>query len=472
MRRIVAFGPTFVVLLTAVVMLLAVPAAVRRIGAAQTSARIVLARAGLDQDDILERLNQASRDIADSVRPSIVHIDARNREERFRGRSAGSGWVYDGRGHIVTNAHVLFGASRVTIQFSDGRILDAETVGEPDPYTDIAVLKVNAFEGLFPARRATDEEPHQGDRVFVFGSPFGFKFSMSEGIVSGLGREAATANDFGGYTNFIQTDAAVNPGNSGGPLVDIKGRVIGMNVAIATGRDSQGTTEGQSAGISFAIPLATIESVVDQIITAGSVSRGFLGISYPPRFGDPDVPFDESIGSGGVRVVQVTEDGPADRAGIQPGDIITKIANRPVVSWNVLRSVVSNHRPGDQIGVTAWREGKPTEFTVTLGQLPGETLARGGAVSALQRFGLGPDVDEGRLVVGVVITGSAAEEAGFEPGQVILRVGQEPVDGVEEFLDAISRQGVVLGRRVTLTVLDDDEQGEPQERSLIMRITR
>src|SRR5262249_19153086 len=140
-----------------------------------------------------------------------------------------------------------------------------------DPYTDIAVVKVPESDDVFPARRATGLQPQQGDNVFVFGSPFGFKFSMSQGIISGLGRDPTAAAEFGGYTNYIQTDAAVNPGNSGGPLVDIKGRVIGMNVAIATARSSDGTTtdEGQSAGISFAIPLGTIESVVDQLITRG-----------------------------------------------------------------------------------------------------------------------------------------------------------------------------------------------------------
>lgn len=455
MRRIVTFGPSLVVLVAAVVLLVAVPAAVRRIAGARESARVVLARQALAGDDILDRLQRATRAVADAVRPSVVHVEVASGPRRRGARSTGSGWVYDDRGHIVTNAHVLLGARSISVQFHDGRVLGAEVVGEPDPFTDIAVIRVAPFDGFIPAARASGEEPRQGDRVFVFGSPFGFKFSMSEGIVSGLGREPATANDFGGYTNFIQTDAAVNPGNSGGPLVDIRGRVIGMNVAIATGRDTQGTTEGQSAGISFAIPLFTIESVVDQILETGAVSRGYLGLSVGPFAADPDVGFDPVIGSGGVRVVEPTAGGPADQAGLRPGDIITRIGGRPVRSWAILRSIVSNHRPGEEVPITAWRDGSPREFTVTLGQFPRENLAAIGAANALRLFGLGLTSRRGpdsKPEVGVVVAGSAADEAGFEPGQRIVNVGGTPVATVDDVLLAASQQGLLLGRDVRITV--------------------
>lgn len=456
MRRVVSFGPAFVVLVTTLVLLFGAPAVVRRIGYADTSGRIVLARQALTDDDILERLQRATRNVAATVGPSVVHVDVTSGARRRVGRSSGSGWVFDRSGHIVTNAHVLFGARDINVQFADGRVLSAEIVGEPDPFTDIAVIKVDPFDGLFPVARATNEEPHQGDRVFVFGSPFGFKFSMSEGIISGLGREPATANDFGGYTNFIQTDAAVNPGNSGGPLVDIKGRIIGMNVAIATGRDNQGTTEGQSAGISFAIPLFTIESVVEQIIDTGAVSRGYLGLSVGNRIDpDTDVGFDAVIGSGGVRVIEPTASGPAAAAGLRRDDIITHIAGKPVRSWAILRSIVSNHRPGEEVPVTAWRDGAPREFTVTLGQFPRENLALGGAASALRLFGLaiGQSLDP-RPMVRMVIQDSAAAEAGFEPGQLIVKVGDKAVANVDEVLVAAADQGLLLGREVRFTVAD------------------
>lgn len=455
MRRVVSFGPAFVVLVTTLVLLFGAPAVVRRIGYANTSGRIVLARQALADDDILERLQRATRNVAGTVGPSVVHVDVTSGARRRAGRSSGSGWVFDRSGHIITNAHVLFGARGINVQFSDGRVLSAEIVGEPDPFTDIAVIKVDPFEGLFPVARATNEEPHQGDRVFVFGSPFGFKFSMSEGIISGLGREPATANDFGGYTNFIQTDAAVNPGNSGGPLVDIKGRIIGMNVAIATGRDNQGTTEGQSAGISFAIPLFTIESVVEQIVETGAVSRGYLGLSLGRFDTDPDIGFDATIGSGGVRVIEPAAGGPAANAGLRPGDVITRIAGKPVASWGILRSIVSNHRPGEEVPITAWRDGAPREFAVNLGQFPRQNLAVTGAASALRLFGLG--IGQGldpRPMVRMVIQESAADEAGFEPGQLIQKVGDKAVGNVEEMFVAAADQGLLLGRDVRFTVAD------------------
>ncbi len=228
MRRFISFGPAFVVLLTISAVFVAVPAAVRRISAADTSARIVLAQRSLDDDDVLERINAATRNIANTVRPSIVHIEvSSDARRRWGARSTGSGWMFDAEGHIVTNAHVVRGAERIQVQFADGRIVESEQIkGQPflaDPYTDVAVFKIPEGPGLFPMRRASGIQPQQGDHVYAFGSPFGFKFSMTQGIISGLGRDPSSAMESGGFTNFIQTDAAVNPGNSGGPVVDIMG---------------------------------------------------------------------------------------------------------------------------------------------------------------------------------------------------------------------------------------------------------
>ncbi|MGD1916156.1 MAG: S1C family serine protease [Phycisphaerales bacterium] len=257
MRRFITLGPAAVVLLTVLAALLAAPEIVRQTEATQARSQVLLARQELGQDDILLRINRATRAIAKSVEPGVVHLMTAS---RFRGGSAGSGWVYDDEGHILTNAHVVGGFDRLSVQLYTGRVMRAEVVGV-DVFTDIAVLKAEDTTGLVPLPRATGEIPEQGDRVYAFGSPFNFKFSMSEGIVSGLGRDPNTGASGSAFTNFIQTDAAVNPGNSGGPLIDVQGRVIGMNVAIATGRSGDGQitpTEGQSAGISFAIPLPTI----------------------------------------------------------------------------------------------------------------------------------------------------------------------------------------------------------------------
>ncbi|MCX5688810.1 MAG: trypsin-like peptidase domain-containing protein [Planctomycetota bacterium] len=273
MRRFLAFGPAFVVLLVAAVVMVIAPGAMRSIQSARTAAMVDVAQRQLDaSENILERVNQAVRNVSVAVAPSVVHIDVMGSGKSPFG-SSGSGWIFDKLGHIVTNAHVVGAAdSRVQVQFFDGRVVEAQIVGA-DLDSDIAVLKVAQASGMMPARRASNQRLEQGDKVFAFGSPFGFKFSMSEGIVSGLGRTARTALGMTRISNFIQTDAAVNPGNSGGPLVNVRGNVVGMNVAIATASDSRGTSEGQSAGISFAIPLTTIESRVDQLIAGGPPCR-------------------------------------------------------------------------------------------------------------------------------------------------------------------------------------------------------
>ncbi|MBX3377285.1 MAG: trypsin-like peptidase domain-containing protein [Phycisphaeraceae bacterium] len=458
MRRFISFGPALVVLLTIAVVLVAVPAAVRRIASAHTSARIVLAQRTLDDDDILERINAATRAVADSVRPSLVHIEVfSDARRRFGARSTGSGWVFDSDGHIVTNAHVVRGAERISVQFPDGRIVSTERIrGEvflADPYTDIAVFKIPADSGVFPIRRATGVQPRQGETVFAFGSPFGFKFSMSQGIISGLGRDPTSAVEFGGFTNFIQTDAAVNPGNSGGPLVDTKGRVIGMSVAIATGRNSDGAIGddgGDSAGISFAIPLGTIESVVAQLLKHGEVSRGLLGIRFDDR---PARIIDENGYHGaGVRVVTVTDDGPAAKAGVRPGDIIVAVDGEFTGESNLLRSIVSARRPGEEVKLRVWQSGAFREVPVTLVARPKEDLLVGAAVSTMFRMGLRVETSGRGAVVNDVQEGSRASSMGFEPGQRITMVAGKPVKDAEEFFLALGEAGLLLGRRIPVVV--------------------
>jgi S1-C subfamily serine protease len=472
MRRFVSFGPALVVLLTVAAVLFAAPATVKRIGYARVVAQVSQARQSLDGDDILDRLNAAVRNVATAVEPSIVHIEAYSSDPHSAMRdmvASGSGWVYDTAGHVITNAHVIRGADRFEVQFFDGRrVSTTEVVGEPDVYTDIAVLKLDT-DSLVPVRRATNDHPQQGDRVFVFGSPFGFKFSMSQGIVSGLGRNPATASDIDGFTNFIQTDAAVNPGNSGGPLVDIHGKVIGMNVAIATGHDTQGTTEGQSAGISFAIPLATIESVVGQLIETGKVSRGYLGVSWN-RNQDP-VEYQPAVRRTGVRIESLTDDGPAKDAGLLAGDLITAIDGQPVTDYAVLRSVVTSLRPGTRVAVTAFRDGELREIPVTLGEYPGENLAVGGALRTLGRYGILLDRgDQPRIRL--VLPDSDAERAGLKPDQVILAVGGKTVSTTEEMLLALANEGLLIGRAVPLRLSLDNGSTSAQPEEISIQVGR
>jgi serine protease Do len=461
MRKFVAIGPALVVLMAVLVTLVAAPAAVRMIGYASTEASVRLAQQVLEEGTVLKQLDRAVRAIADSVEPSVVHIGVREESERSgrtTRRGQGSGWVYDGAGHIVTNAHVVRDATQVMVQFQDGRTVEAEIVGF-DGRTDIAVLRVRTLEGLFPARRATSVELHQGERVYAFGSPFGFKFSMSEGIVSGLGRNPREIIGQDGFTNFIQTDAAVNPGNSGGPLVNVEGRVVGMNVAIATGSNADGISEGQSSGISFAIPLGTIENVVDQLIATGRVVRGFLGI----QFAQSDDVNDRRVADAGYRgrgvfVTDVPSDGPAAAAGVRRGDVILRIAGQPTPSIAVLRSAITNNRPGDRVEVVLWREGEELTLTVILADLSqADSAGRVEAVQVVVAYGV---ADLGEDGSGVVLTeireGSRAERDGVRAGDRLLAVNGQPVSNLADLFRVLQNSGLLNGRPATLSIRGED----------------
>ena len=466
MRRIITLGPSLVVLATASSLLWFSPRILRALAASQTEAQILLARRTIESDDILERINRAIRAVADSVEPSVVHIDVMSRDpgaNRPLG-STGSGWIFDASGHIITNAHVVRGAKIVRVQLYDGRATRGEIVGI-DPFTDIAVLKIDTAD-LTPVSRATGERLYQGDRVFAFGSPFGFKFSMSEGIVSGLGRAAGPALDSGGFTNFIQTDAAVNPGNSGGPLVDVRGRVVGMNVAIATAKDSQGVegSEGQSAGISFAIPLVTIENVVSQLIEHGKVSRGFLGISFD--FGR----FDDENGPSTGLPVGIPIDGPASRAGLQTGDVLTALNNQPITSREVLRSLISNVRPGEKVTIAYRRNDTDATATVVMGEMSTELLISRTILEDLQSdLGISfEDPDQPRFarsrsapIVRAISTDSIAYAAGVREGDRIIRVGNRAVETLPQAAAALIDEGFYLGKPVQLTTRATEQSPAP-----------
>src|SRR5262245_38666581 len=469
MPRFLAFGPAFVVLLTAAAVLLAVPGAIRQINAVQTHALVQLAQQSLDSDDVLERLNQAVRNIATAVEPSVVHIEVTNdsppERRRFIMASSGSGWVYDDKGHIVTNAHVVAAARRIVVQFHDGGVSRADVVGM-DPLTDVAVLKVEESPVLHPMRRATGGGVQQGDRVFAFGSPFGFKFSMSEGIVSGLGRSARTAMGFAGVSNYIQTDAAVNPGNSGGPLVDVRGRLVGMNVAIATAQDAQGSTEGQSAGISFAIPLGTIEARVGQIVRGEPLVNGFLGITYDSRdLGHPV----EDASAPGVEVQTVQPGTPAEAAGLKEHDIITGINDEPTPTAASMRALISTSRPGETITIKVWRAGGVLELKATLVEFPRSAQAQVYRSAIQAEFGLVMgDGDDGATVRRVA---SPAADQGLARGQVIVSIEGAKVTSADDAASKLYAAGLLLGRGVQVTVVEvQDEQTATKE--LTLRVTQ
>lgn len=462
MRKFTSFGPALVVLICVLVALFVVPSLIERYAYAQQSARISLARAVLAQDDILRSIDRATASIADIVEPSVVHIEMRmvSDEQKPTGSfSTGAGWVYDEQGHIVTNAHVVQSARFVSIEFYDGRVVRGRVIGM-DPYTDIAVIQAEPGTAVFPSRRAEHRLPRTGDRVYAFGSPFGFKFSMSEGIISGLGREAAGSNVVGGYTNYIQTDAAVNPGNSGGPIVNTDAHVIGMNVAIATARSVGQAPEesgADSAGISFAIPLGTIDPIVNQIIKHGKVERGFLGIRYNDDQRDRDTVLTiDGTPMTGIQITAVEQGGPGQTAGLEQGDIIVKIQGSPVINAESLSSLVSSSRPGEQIDVTVYRDNRLIDIRVTLGKMRDEVLARRIAEPIMVQLGMSLREEGRRVAVQTVWTGFPADRAGFKQGDIIELVNAKRYDDYFSFFVLIADQGILTGKPIEFTVTGTD----------------
>jgi len=457
-----------VVLVSAALLLAVVPSLIRRIDAARTAGVIQVARRELEEDPVLERLNRSVQNVAKVVEPSTVHIVVRGRKnEHVLYGSSGSGWVYDDLGHIVTNQHVVFGGETIDVQFADGQVRRARLVGA-DILTDIAVLKVDAGPGLFPIPRASDSLVEQGQRVFAFGSPFGFKFSMSEGIVSGLGRNARGAISFAGSTNYIQTDAAVNPGNSGGPLVDIRGRLVGMNVAIATARDAQGTpnTDGQSSGISFAIPLATIEGRVKALIETGRPPQAMLGVRFT---GDVFAQREGEGETGGLRV-EVVPGGPADEAGMRSGDRILSIEGVPVSDWETFSGVIAWSSPGQRIDLRVERGGTELELKATLGVMAQERSIDRTRAAIAVRTGLRLDGSARGAYVSRVFEGYPAAEAGFKRGQIIVTIDGVPVTNAAEAIDALQSPAFLLGHPIKIGVREASSPDDSTPVELTLRL--
>lgn len=462
MRRFVSVGPALVVLFSGALLLVAGPGIVRRLWAAKTAATIEESRRVLAADDFLSRLDQANRLVAQSVTPSVVHLEVAL--EGRGGGSSGAGWVFDDDGHIVTNAHVVSNSRFVRVQYEDGFSQPAEIVGM-DVFTDIAVLKVEPGPSLFPLARATQHRVEIGDRIFAVGSPFGLKFSISEGIVSGLGRSARAALGFSGITNYIQTDAAVNPGNSGGPLVNSAGELIGMNVAIANALNQQGSlSEGQSAGISFAIPLATIEARVEQIITGGAPMPAIMGISYNDRasiFTE-----DGDFRGTGVRVNEILRGGAAEAAGMIAGDRIVAIDGEDVTSVDTMRALISTARPGADISVRVWRGGAMKDLIVRMTAASDSFLEDLHLRLLFERVGIAPFEANGGVMIGGIEQGSPAADAGFETGMLIVKIGGMEVAGVTDLGRAVWQSGLSRGERVSALV----RLADGTERELPLRV--
>ena len=483
MRKLHSYGPSLIVLATALAVLVIGPFAVQELTFAHSKARIIQASERLQNNGILEELNQAYRDIAAFVEPSVVHISTEQvLQDRWgnqqRSTSSGSGWIYDNEGHIVTNYHVVKDAKHIQVQLHTGKIRDAVFV-DADKFTDIAVIQIPAAR-LHPAVLAEEEDQvEQGDLVFAFGSPFDFRFSMSSGVVSGMGRHVGVIRDDRGraigYENFIQVDAAINPGNSGGPLTNVRGRVIGMNTAIATGRQSS-FDEGQFAGIGLAIPIDMIVPVVDQLIETGVVAKGFLGITGGELTARAAQSLElRGFGGRGVVVTSVSPDGPAYAAGLERSDIITHVNDDAVGSMSQLRSVISTMLPGDIARLRIWRnsedeaQGTVLSIPVRLARLDSAQVA--GVLpsdhprDSLRMLGiarmststpkLARDYEvpyNPGVLIQAIVPGSQLDGV-VEPGWVIVRVRDALVRNVDEFFGYLEQLDLRTRASVTFTFL-------------------
>jgi Do/DeqQ family serine protease len=357
----------------------------------------------------------------------------------------GSGVIVTSDGFILTNNHVIEGADELRVALPDGREFEAKLVGS-DSKTDVAVIKIEAID-LPQVTFADSDRLRVGDVVFAVGNPLGIGQTVTMGIVSALGR-----NDLGlleggaGYEDFIQTDAAINMGNSGGALIDARGRLVGINTAIIS------TTRG-NIGIGFAIPANLAASIMNSLVQTGSVQRGFLGVQVDAITPELAQMLELPRGATGVVVAQVTPDGPAARAGIQRNDAILEINGRRIRSVQDLRLVVSQILPGSEIEILIVREGKTKTLRAELGQLdtvaattnqilPGVEVQRVDE-EARRRFGLPANV-EGWLVTGVQPDSPHARQ--LAPSMVIVEINRQPA--ARDL--AASRQQFRSGRNIVL----------------------
>ena len=267
------------------------------------------------------------------------------------GQAQGSGFVYDGDGHIVTNEHVVDGAQSVSVQFWNGKSYTAHVVGT-DASTDLAVLKVDApASQIFPLTLGDSSEVQVGDNVVAIGAPFGLQETVTSGIVSALHREMTSPNHFA-IDDSIQTDAAINHGNSGGPLLNGNGKVIGVTSQIES--DS-----GGSDGVGFAVPSNTIRSIATQLISSGKAEHAYLGVRLT-----------DSSSTNGAAIVAVQPDTPARKAGLKAGDVITGLGGKSVTTASELRAAINARRPGDSVLLTYQRGGQSHAVTVKLASRP------------------------------------------------------------------------------------------------------
>ncbi len=363
------------------------------------------------------------------------------RERQFQ--SAGSGVIFDAKnGYIVTNAHVVDNATEITVTLQDGRDLTASVVGSDVP-SDVAVLKVPP-ENLTQIALGDSARIEQGDFVVAIGNPFGLQHTVTSGIVSGLGRSGINPD---GYEDFIQTDASINPGNSGGALVNLRGELVGINSAILS-------RSGGNIGIGFAIPVNMARSIMDQLITYGSVKRGLLGVNIVTLTPDTAKALSLPDNSQGVLVSQVTDESAAAKAGIRPGDVITAINGTSIKSNTELRNAIGLSRIGEKLDVALIRDRKPLHVGAVIVDIPqttGASAKQGSdvAVAGPVHPGLAgatlADAPDGGVLVRSVEARSVASQY-FRTGDRIEGANRQTIANLKELRDVATRGGALVLR--------------------------
>lgn len=424
-------------------------------------------------------LSRAFQSAAKRVEPSVVHITQLNQVQlvqrdifgfmsRPTGRTQlqqtglGSGFVVSPDGYILTNNHVVQSADQLVVRFLDQKELPAKVIGR-DVATDLAVIKVEAT-GLNPVSFGDSDNLEVGEWVLAVGSPFGFSNSVTSGIVSAKGRSGIAGLQ--AYQDFIQTDAVINPGNSGGPLVDLDGKVVGVNSAIAT-------RAGGFDGIAFTIPAGIAKSVMDSIIQSGRVTRGYLGVALPE-----DRPGTNGVNQAGegVPIVQVTEGGPGERAGLKDGDTIVAYQGKPIQGMlgdriRYLRTLIATSRPGSEVKLDVLRSNKRISLSATIGDQSREIAqAEGGLVvpelAAAVRNLTDAEKRELNLTGGVLVltvdASGRADQAEVKPGDIITGFDGARISSADQLTRQASRADY-KAKRVRINLIRDDPRGGLQQ---------
>lgn len=368
-----------------------------------------------------------------------------NQQRReYKQKSLGSGFIIDREGYILTNNHVVEKASSIKVKLSDEKEYDASVVGR-DSKTDIALIKINAKQGLPAVVFGDSDKLEVGDWVVAIGNPFGLEHTVTAGIVSAKGRVIGA----GPYDDFIQTDASINPGNSGGPLLNLKGEVVGINTAMFSG--------GQ--GIGFAIPINVARDMLSQLKSKGKVARGWLGVVIQKVTPEIAKSFDLKETEGAL-VSDVVEQGPADKAGIRRGDVIVTYNGKPVKDSESLPKMVGSTEIGKKAKIGIIRDKKRLELEAVIGELPEEGARASRKPEVEKDFGLAvqeitPEIAKHfglKDKIGVIVTdvtpGSPAQDADIRSGDIIKEIGRRTVKNMADFkkilADTNLKEGVVM----------------------------